>query len=199
MYTRYAERSGWKVEIVSENPGEVGGYKEVIVPHRRPRRLFAAEVRIRRPPRAARAGNRIAGPHPHLGLHGGGDAGSRRGRRSRHQPGRPAHRHLPRLRRRRPAHQQDRFRRAHHPPADRAGGGMPGRPLAAPQPGAGHERAGGAPEGPRNPGAARRRGQHPQEPDRHAATAPTASAPTTSRRAASPTTASTSRCTRSTR
>jgi peptide chain release factor 1 len=31
MYTRYAERCGWKVEIVSENPGEVGGYKEVIV------------------------------------------------------------------------------------------------------------------------------------------------------------------------
>ena len=31
MYTRYAERQGWKVEIVSENPGEVGGYKEAIV------------------------------------------------------------------------------------------------------------------------------------------------------------------------
>ena len=31
MYTRYGERSGWKVEIVSENPGEVGGYKEAIV------------------------------------------------------------------------------------------------------------------------------------------------------------------------
>jgi peptide chain release factor 1 len=31
MYTRYAERQGWKVEVVSENPGEVGGYKEVIV------------------------------------------------------------------------------------------------------------------------------------------------------------------------
>ncbi|MCA1926505.1 MAG: peptide chain release factor 1 [Thiobacillus sp.] len=30
MYTRYAERQGWKVELVSENPGEVGGYKEVI-------------------------------------------------------------------------------------------------------------------------------------------------------------------------
>ena len=27
IYTRYAERQGWKVEIVSENPGEVGGYK----------------------------------------------------------------------------------------------------------------------------------------------------------------------------
>ena len=31
MYTRYAERQGWKVEIVSENLGEVGGYKEAIV------------------------------------------------------------------------------------------------------------------------------------------------------------------------
>jgi len=31
MYTRYAERQSWKVEIVSENPGEVGGYKEVIL------------------------------------------------------------------------------------------------------------------------------------------------------------------------
>lgn len=31
MYTRYAERCGWRVEIVSETPGEVGGYKEVII------------------------------------------------------------------------------------------------------------------------------------------------------------------------
>lgn len=31
MYTRYAERSGWKVELISEHPGEVGGYKEAIV------------------------------------------------------------------------------------------------------------------------------------------------------------------------
>ncbi|MDP3585747.1 MAG: peptide chain release factor 1 [Thiobacillus sp.] len=31
MYTRYAERCGWKVEIVSDNPGEVGGYKEAII------------------------------------------------------------------------------------------------------------------------------------------------------------------------
>ena len=31
MYTRYAERCGWRVEVVSENPGEVGGYKEAIV------------------------------------------------------------------------------------------------------------------------------------------------------------------------
>jgi len=30
MYSRYAESRGWRVEIVSAHPGEVGGYKEVI-------------------------------------------------------------------------------------------------------------------------------------------------------------------------
>jgi peptide chain release factor 1 len=30
MYTRYAERQRWQVEIVSESAGEMGGYKEVI-------------------------------------------------------------------------------------------------------------------------------------------------------------------------
>jgi peptide chain release factor 1 len=31
MYTRYAERQGWRTEIVSESDGEVGGYKEVVI------------------------------------------------------------------------------------------------------------------------------------------------------------------------
>jgi len=31
MYTRYAERQGWRAELVSESPGEVGGYKEVVI------------------------------------------------------------------------------------------------------------------------------------------------------------------------
>jgi peptide chain release factor 1 len=30
MYARYAERRGWQVETLSENPGEHGGYREVI-------------------------------------------------------------------------------------------------------------------------------------------------------------------------
>ena len=30
MYSRYAERCGWRVEILSERPGEHGGYKELI-------------------------------------------------------------------------------------------------------------------------------------------------------------------------
>jgi peptide chain release factor 1 len=31
MYTRYAERNRWQVEMISESPSELGGYKEVIV------------------------------------------------------------------------------------------------------------------------------------------------------------------------
>lgn len=30
MYSRYAERRGWRIEVLSENPGEHGGYREVI-------------------------------------------------------------------------------------------------------------------------------------------------------------------------
>ncbi len=30
MYSRYAERQGWKVEVMSANEGEMGGYKEII-------------------------------------------------------------------------------------------------------------------------------------------------------------------------
>jgi peptide chain release factor 1 len=31
MYTRYAERQGWRTELVSESAGEVGGFKEVVI------------------------------------------------------------------------------------------------------------------------------------------------------------------------
>jgi peptide chain release factor 1 len=30
MYSRYAERHGWRVEVVSQSPGEQGGFKEII-------------------------------------------------------------------------------------------------------------------------------------------------------------------------
>jgi peptide chain release factor 1 len=30
MYSRYAERNGWRVEVVSQSQGEMGGYKEII-------------------------------------------------------------------------------------------------------------------------------------------------------------------------
>ncbi|GAB4256057.1 MAG: peptide chain release factor 1 [Methylomicrobium sp.] len=31
MYQRYAEKKGWRTEVISENPGEHGGYKEIIL------------------------------------------------------------------------------------------------------------------------------------------------------------------------
>ena len=31
MYSRYAERQGWRVEVVSQSSGDAGGYKEIIV------------------------------------------------------------------------------------------------------------------------------------------------------------------------
>jgi len=30
MYTRYSERQGWQVELISESPSELGGFKEVV-------------------------------------------------------------------------------------------------------------------------------------------------------------------------
>jgi peptide chain release factor 1 len=30
MYARYAERNGWQVEVVSQSPSDLGGYKEII-------------------------------------------------------------------------------------------------------------------------------------------------------------------------
>ena len=31
MYSRYADKQGWKVEVISESPSEVGGFKEVVI------------------------------------------------------------------------------------------------------------------------------------------------------------------------
>lgn len=31
MYTRYAQAQGWRVEVMSESPAELGGYKEVVL------------------------------------------------------------------------------------------------------------------------------------------------------------------------
>lgn len=98
MYTRYAETRGWRVEIMSESESELGGYKGSDRAHRWRRRLWPAEVRVRRASRAARAGHRGAGPHPYLGMHGGGDARGRRDVRHRDQPQRSAHRYVPRQR-----------------------------------------------------------------------------------------------------
>jgi peptide chain release factor 1 len=147
MYTRYAERQGWRTEIVSESEGEVGGYKEVVIRvvgegcygklkfesgGHRVQRVPATETQGRIHTSACTV---AALPEPDEA-----QAGT-------DQPGRPAHRHLPGERRRRAAHQQDRFGRAHHPHSHRHRGRMPGRPLTASQQGQGHAGAGGADQG----------------------------------------------------
>ena len=56
MYQRYAEARGWRFEMISASASEVGGFKEAIASVVGQRRVRAAEVRKRRPPRPARAG-----------------------------------------------------------------------------------------------------------------------------------------------
>ena len=85
MYSRFAEARGWNVEILSSSEGEHGGYNHR--PRQRTGCLRYTEVRIRRAPRTAGAGNRIPGTHPHLGGHRRRDRGSRRAGGDRNQPG----------------------------------------------------------------------------------------------------------------
>jgi peptide chain release factor 1 len=78
MYMRYADRVGWKVEVMSANAAELGGYKEIVLRIEGDHVYGALQVRIGRPPRAARARHRNPGPHPHQRLHRGRDARARR-------------------------------------------------------------------------------------------------------------------------
>ena len=91
MLTRYAERLGFQTETMDASDGVV----HVRGPRRR--RVQPLQVRGRDAPRPARAGHRVAGPHPHLD----GDRGRAargRGRRGRDRPERPRDRRLPLLR-----------------------------------------------------------------------------------------------------
>ena len=159
-------------------------------PHHRQGRVFAAQVRVGHASRAARPCHRGSGPHPHLRRHRRHPSRARGGRVHRAEPGGSAHRHLPLLRRRRPARQQDRLGDPGHAPADRHRGRMPGRALAAQESLA---RA-VAPEGPapreRTREAGLSSGADPASFRSARATGRSASAPTISRKAGSPITAS---------
>ena len=130
MYLRWAERRGFQVEMKEASPGEEAGLKSAtfIARGENAYGLFAAE-RGRSSAGAAVAVRRRAPPPHELRRGGRGAAGRRRGG-GRPRRGGPAGRHLPRLRSRRPARQQDRLRRADHPPADRDRRPVPERALA---------------------------------------------------------------------
>ena len=55
MYSRYAERHGWKVEVLDSHESDLGGFKEIVFEVRGAGRLQPPQVRERRPPRPARA------------------------------------------------------------------------------------------------------------------------------------------------
>ena len=43
MYTRYAERQGWKVEVVSSSPSDLGGYREIMGIEHREHPMFGVQ------------------------------------------------------------------------------------------------------------------------------------------------------------
>ena len=141
MYARYAERQRWKAETLSTqrvgHPWPARGHLR----DQRRRRLQPPQVRGRRAPRAARAGDRGQRPHPHLDGHRGRAAQGRRGRRPDRRGQGPAHRRQALVGSRRAVGQHDRLRGAHHAPAQRPGGGDPGREEPAQEQGQGHGRA----------------------------------------------------------
>ena len=134
MLMRWAERRGFKVELLEASPGEEAGIKSATfrAEGENAYGLYSAEKGVHRLVRlspfdsANRRQTSFAGRRGRAGRRGGG---RRRDRRRR-----PADRHLPRVRRRRPARQQDRLRRPHHAQADRHRRAVPERALAVVQP-----------------------------------------------------------------
>ena len=86
MYQRYADLQGWKVTIMEESRRRSRRLQGSDRQYLGQGRLCADEVRVRRAPRAARAGDRRLGTHPHLG---GDGRGAARGRGHRHRDPRP--------------------------------------------------------------------------------------------------------------
>ena len=97
------------------------------------RRVLGLQVRGRHAPRAARPGDRVAGPHPHLDRDGRGHARGRGGRGRDRGEGPEDRRHAL-DRPRRPEREHDRLGRPDHAPADRDRRRDAGREVAAPEP-----------------------------------------------------------------
>ena len=92
----------------------------------------------------------VPGANPYVRLYGCHHARTRGRGRCRDQPGRPAGGHVPRIRRRRPAREQDRLGGPPDTPAQRHRRGMPGRTVPAQEPRPGAVAASGEAEGRRH-------------------------------------------------
>ena len=189
MFTRYAEKRGWKVENMDSSPSDLGGFKEIIFGVTGTdvfkRLKYESGVhRVQRVPATEAQGRIHTSTATVAVLPGGGGGGHRNPAR------RVGDQRLPRLGQGRPGRQYHRFRRADHPQTDRHDRPLRRRALAAEEQSHRHDRAALAPartsksprKTPATPPAARTRSAP--------ASATSASAPTISRKTASPTIAS---------
>ena len=113
--------------------GDLGGFKEVVAGDPRARRVRPAEARGGRPSGPARAGDRVAGPDPHVHRDRRRDARGRGGR-GRDPARGPRDRRLPLERPRRAVGEHDRLGGADHAQAHRDQGRGAGGAIAAAEP-----------------------------------------------------------------
>ena len=85
MYTRWAEKHGFKVEYLEETQGEEAGIKSATIQISRPQRLWLAEDRGRRAPAGADIAVQFQRAPAHLVLQRRGVSGGRRQHQDRHQ------------------------------------------------------------------------------------------------------------------
>ena len=83
MYSKFAEKRQWRIEVWSRHYTGVGGFKEIIAMIEGKGVLQPVEVRKRCPPGPEGPGHRIPGSHPYLDGDGGHPAGGRGRGRSR--------------------------------------------------------------------------------------------------------------------
>ncbi len=195
MYSRYAERQGWRVETLSENEGEHGGYKEVIARVEGDNvyaklKFESGAHRVQRVPETESQGRIhtsactvavLPEPDEQAAI----EINPADLRVDTYRSSGAGGQHV----------NKTDSGGAHHPHSQRHRGRVPGRALAAQEPRQGHGLAGGQAQRP-----AAGRGASRRSPARAScwwarATARSASVPTTSRKGGSPTIASTSPCT----
>jgi peptide chain release factor 1 len=165
MYTRYAANVGWKVEVMSASENEIGGYKEVVLRIEGDNvygalRFESGGHRVQRVP-ATETQGRIHTSACTVAVMPEPDEAEAITLNPPICASTPS-----RQRCRRPAHQQDRLRRARGPPAHRHRGRMPGRPQPAQQQGQGPAGAAGPHPGKGTQRAGRQGSGHAQGPDR---------------------------------
>jgi len=70
MYARFVEtKPGWRIELISDSPSDVGGYKEIIFQLKGPDAYGWLKYESGVTPRPTRPRNRVQRPHPHLHRH----------------------------------------------------------------------------------------------------------------------------------